>query len=134
MTQITISFDPREPDDVAEAQHLIEQLANGSDRRPADDPEALRERVISLVQGYGEGRTEYLRLIAQASPARATYQEIRKLFDNPKGIGGTHGSIEKSWRRMGGRGKFIDTDHNGDSLMEPYLAELVLELLPPTDN
>lgn len=126
-TTISITLNPNNPSDLAEARALLDRLEGTATGSTPDDD--VRQQVTAIIRGYGKGRLDYLRAVAEASPGRASYDDVAKLFENPKGIGGTHSSIEKSWRAMGGSGKFIDTDRNGDSLMDPALAEIVLELL-----
>lgn len=127
MVKVTVSFEPSNPSDLAEVRRLIDLFGEGPPDDPVDRSDDARQRVAALLRGYGEGRRNYLRLIAQASPGRARHNQIAALFDSPKGIGGTRASIEKSWRAMGGTTKFIDTDRNGDSRIAPDLAALVLE-------
>lgn len=127
MSTVTITFDPDDPRDVAAAQrHLARFTGDASPHTPGDE---LRQRITALVKGYGKGRLSYLRLIAEASPNAADYRDIEALFDSPKAIGGTHSSIERSWRRMGAAADLIETDVNGSSKMAPDLARLVLEVL-----
>lgn len=145
MANVTITFDPDDPTDVARAvRHLYRfapadaasrpQPTAPSGIGPVDDRE-LRNRVTSLVRGYGEGRHGYLRVVAEASPEWATYDDIERLFTSPKGIGGTHSAIERSWRKMGAEAEMIETDMHGNSRMAPEIAQVVLEVLdeyPPS--
>ena len=133
MATVTITFEPNDPADLAETRRLLDLLAAGPVAPRVDGDDEMRQRVARLLRGYGEGRRNYLRLIAQSSPERARYDQIAALFDSPKGIGGTHASIEKTWRGLGGAGKFIDTDRNGDSRIDPVLAALVLEQIAELD-
>ena len=127
MGTVTITFDPDDPRDLAAAQRHLARFTRGAS--PATPDDELRERVTALIRGYGKGRLSYLRLIAEASPEAAPYRDIEALFDSPKAIGGTHSSIERSWRGMGATTDIIETDMNGSSKMAPDLARLVLEVL-----
>lgn len=136
MTTVTITFNPSDPRDVAlAAEHVARfadtpaQLPAATATEPKDGAKLLRDRVTALVRGYGEGRHRYLRLIASASPEPARYADIEALFDSPKAIGGTHSSIERSWRSMGAEGAIIDTDMHGNSRMDPAIARVVLAVL-----
>ena len=145
MANVTITFDPDDPVDVARAVRHLQRFtpaeaASGPQAStpvgtdPVDDRE-LRNRVVSIVRGYGEGRHGYLRVIAEASPEWASYDDIERLFTSPKGIGGTHSSIERSWRAMGASTEIIETDMHGNSRMAPEIAQVVLEVLdeyPPS--
>jgi hypothetical protein len=123
---VTVTVDPDDPADLARAQRLLERLGVPPSTTPEED---LRERVRSILRGYGTGRLSYVKTIAEASPTRVPVDRLLALFESPKAIGGTHSSIERSWRALGGTGMFIDTDRQGNSRMEPALAQVALEVL-----
>jgi hypothetical protein len=139
MANVTIAFDPSSSDDIAHARELLERLAadGGGDgqsvARARLDEEALRRRLADLVVGYGIGRHRYLRVVAEAAPGAASQREILEHLPDARSIGGTHASIERSWRAMGSTQPVIETARNGDSRMDVEVARLVLELLDQHD-
>ena len=83
-------------------------------REKSDDPSVIREKVVALLRGYGEKRTEYIRQVAQASPGSVA-GDLIAVIGSAKAIGGTHSAIERAWRAKGMTTTFISTDANGDS-------------------
>jgi hypothetical protein len=133
MVNITITFDPDNRSDVARARDLLDRLsANHSSSTP--DPEAIHQKVIALLRGYGHNRTEYIRAVAQASPKRAKYEDLIRIVGSAKAIGGTHSAIERAWRAKGMPGPFIETDLNGDATMDMRLADIVLFAMHEMDE
>jgi hypothetical protein len=128
MASVTITFNPDLEGDIEEARSILDRLsANGAES--STDPEVLREKIIALLRGYGEKRTEYIRQVALAAPGRAAFGDLIAVVGSAKAIGGTHSAIERAWRAKGVTTTFISTDANGDARMEPHLAKLVLEVL-----
>ncbi|MCU1372361.1 MAG: hypothetical protein JWO77_3555 [Ilumatobacteraceae bacterium] len=125
--QITMTLNPEDPTELASSIAFLQRLTNPTSGQ--DDVEVVRGRVRSLLRGYGSGRLNYVRLIAERAPERVPVDEVVALFDSPKAIGGTHSSIERSWRSSGGSGMFIETDRHGDSRMDANLAAIALEVL-----
>jgi hypothetical protein len=132
MVNITISFDPDNDAEIAAARALLDRLGHTESATP--DPEAIHQKVIALLRGYGHNRTEYIRAVAQASPKRAKYEDLIAIVGSAKAIGGTHSSIERAWRAKGMPGPFIDTDLNGNALMDMRLADIVLFALHEIDE
>ena len=128
MVNITISFDPDNRSDVTRARDLLDRLST-AEPAGTPDPETVHQKVIALLRGYGHNRTEYIRAVAQASPGRAKYEDLIRIVGSPKAIGGTHSAIERAWRAKGMKTPFICTNTNGDSSMEPGLADIVLGVL-----
>ncbi|MBT0770975.1 hypothetical protein KIH74_18700 [Kineosporia sp. J2-2] len=126
MATITLTFDPDDPNDVERARVLLDRLAPGHE---TPTPEAVRQKVIALLRGYGEKRTEYIRHVAQASPGSAEYDDLVAIVGSAKAVGGTHSAIERAWRAKGMPGPFIATDELGGAHMEPDLADIVLAVL-----
>ncbi|GAB3263414.1 hypothetical protein [Kineosporia babensis] len=126
MTTITLTFDPDNPAEVEKARSVLDRLAPPA---PAPDPEVLRQKVIALLRGYGEKRTEYIRHVAQASPAAAEYDDLVAIIGSAKAVGGTHSAIERAWRAKNMPGPFIATDDLGGAVMEQDLADIVLSVL-----
>lgn len=126
MTTITLTFDPDDPAEVEKARALLDRLAPAV---PAPDPEVLRQKVIALLRGYGEKRTEYIRHVAQASPGAAEYDDLVAIVGSAKAVGGTHSAIERAWRAKNMPGPFIATDDLGGALMDEKLADIVLSVL-----
>jgi hypothetical protein len=128
MASVTITFDPDLEGDIEEARSILDRLSRAS-AETSVDPEVLREKIIALLRGYGEKRTEYIRQVALASPGRAAFADLIAAIGSAKAIGGTHSAIERAWRAKGMTTTFISTDAIGDATMEPHLAEIVLEVL-----
>ena len=128
MLNITLSFDPSSDADIDYARRTLDRLSGSNAPAPVD-PEAIEQKIIALLRGYGPKRTEYIRHIATASPGRAQYEDLVAIVGSPKAIGGTHSAIERAWRAKGMPGPFIDTDTNGDAVMSLLLADIVLRVL-----
>jgi hypothetical protein len=128
MATVTITFNPDLEGDIEEARSILDRL---SERRAdtSAGPEVLREKVIALLRGYGEKRTEYIRQVALAAPGAAAFADLIAVVGSAKAIGGTHSAIERAWRAKGMTTTFIDTDASGDARMKPELAEVVLSVL-----
>ncbi len=133
MVNVTITFDPANESDVRHARAVLERFS-GSSAPTSTDPEAIHQKVIALLRGYGHNRTEYIRAIAQASPHSATYDDLVAIVGSPKAIGGTHSAIERAWRAKGMPGPFIETDINGNAKMDMRLADIVLFALHDIDE
>ena len=133
MTTISITIDPTNPTDIDKARAFLDQLG-GNTIQLVTSAETLRQKIIALLRGYGEKRVNYIRLVAEASPDRAHYDDIAAVVGSPKAVGGTHSAIERAWRAKGVAGPLIDTDINGDARMDPALAALVLEVLHEQDE
>lgn len=128
MATITITIDPDDPADIAQARSILDRLV---ETQPSIslDPEVLREKVIALLRGYGFKRTEYIRQVAQAAPTAAPYEDLVAVVGSPKAVGGTHSAIERAWRAKGMTGPFIVTDDLGGASMDRQLADIVLRVL-----
>src|ERR1700761_5901448 len=128
MATVTITFNPDLEGDIEEARSILDRLSE-THTDSSTDPEVLREKIIALLRGYGEKRTEYIRQVALASPGRAAFADLIAAIGSAKAIGGTHSAIERAWRAKGMTTTFISTDAIGDARMEPHLAAIVLEVL-----
>jgi hypothetical protein len=128
MASVTITFNPDLEGDIEEARSILDRLSAGR-VEASTDPSIIRERVIALLRGYGEKRTEYIRAVAKASPAPAPYAELIAIVGSAKAIGGTHSAIERAWRAKGMTSVFISTDAAGDATMDLNLADIVLSVL-----
>ncbi len=126
MTTITLTFDPDDPIEVEKARAVLDRLVP---RPQAPDPEVVRQKVIALLRGYGEKRTEYIRHVAQASPGAAEYDDLVAIIGSAKAVGGTHSAIERAWRAKNMPGPFIATDDLGGAVMDQDLADIVLSVL-----
>jgi hypothetical protein len=133
MVNVTVTFDPANQSEIEQTRALLDHFSAVNNPRTTD-PEAIHQKVIALLRGYGRNRTEYIRAIAQASPERATYDDLVKIVGSPKAIGGTHSSIERAWRAKGMPGPFIETDLNGNARMDMSLADIVLFALHELDE
>lgn len=124
--EITLCIDPGNADDLEEASALLDHL---HDRISPPDPGDLVSIVRSLMVGYGRGRLGYIELVADAGDGGAPADVVAAHFGGKgRSIGGTHASIEKSWRALGGEEffpKFIETDDNGTHKMNPLLRSAV---------
>jgi hypothetical protein len=128
MASVTITFNPDLEGDIEEARSILDRLSRSRATTSAD-PDVLREKIVALLRGYGEKRTEYIRQVALAAPGRAPFADLTAVVGSAKAIGGTHSAIERAWRAKGMTTTFISTDANGDARMDPSLAELVLQVL-----
>ena len=133
MVNVTLSFDPDDRSDVARARELLDRLSSSEASR-TPDPEAIHQKVIALLRGYGPNRTGYIRAVAQASPKKAKYEDLIRIVGSAKAIGGTHSAIERAWRAKGMPGPFIETDLNGDATMDMRLADIVLFAMHEMDE
>ena len=133
MVNVTVTFDPSNEADVAQARAVLDQF--GPDTTTlTTDPEVVHQKVIALLRGYGHHRIEYIRAVAKASPERAQYEDLVAIVGSPKAIGGTHSSIERAWRAKGMPGPFIETDREGNARMDMKLADIVLFALHELDE
>ncbi len=133
MVNITISFDPANESELQQARAILDRFGGPSAATPTD-PEAIHQKVIALLRGYGHNRTEYIRAVAKASPNSATYDDLVAIVGSAKAIGGTHSAIERAWRAKGMPGPFIETDINGNAKMDMRLADIVLFALHEIDE
>jgi len=134
MVNVTVTFDPSNPADLAQARAILDQFAGTGDKPATADPEAIHQKVIALLRGYGSKRTEYIREVARHSPERARYEDLVAIVGSPKALGGTHSAIERAWRAKGMPGPFIETDINGNARMDMSLADIVLFALHELDE
>jgi len=128
MATVTITFNPDLEGDIEEARSILDRLSAQRDQA-ATDPSVVREKIIALLRGYGEKRTEYIREVAKAAPGAASFNDLIAIVGSAKAIGGTHSAIERAWRAKGMTSTFISTDSSGDASMDLNLAELVLSVL-----
>jgi len=128
MLTLTLTLDPDNDADIAEARAVLDRLSAVRAGASAD-PSVLREKVVALLRGYGEKRTEYIRQVAQAAPGSVSQDDLIAVIGSPKAIGGTHSAIERAWRAKGMTTPFIATDARGDAVMELDLADIVLSVL-----
>jgi hypothetical protein len=128
MATVTITFNPDLEGDIEDARSILDRL--GAARAEASaDPSVVREKIIALLRGYGEKRTEYIRAVAKAAPGSAPYADLVAIVGSAKAIGGTHSAIERAWRAKGMTSTFISTDAAGDASMDLNLADIVLSVL-----
>ena len=125
---MTIHFNPDLEGDIEEARSILDRLS-ASRADTSTDPQVLREKIIALLRGYGDKRTEYIRQVALAAPGSAAFADLIAVIGSAKAIGGTHSAIERNWRAKGMNSTFIYTDANGDASMDPDLADIVLSVL-----
>ena len=128
MVNVTVTFDPDDAVDLAKARGVLDTLSAAS-YAETTDPEAIHQKVIALLRGYGHNRVEYIRSVAKAAPGRARYEDLVAIVGSSKALGGTHSAIERAWRAKGMPGPFIDTDDIGDASMDMRLADIVLYAL-----
>jgi len=128
MATVTITLNPDLDSDIEAARAILNKLSSARSAA-AIPPSVIREKVIALLRGYGEKRTEYIRLVAQAAPGFASFTDLVAVVGSPKAVGGTHSAIERAWRAKGMTTTFITTDTNGDAVMDLGLADIVLNVL-----
>ncbi|HEY0000646.1 MAG TPA: hypothetical protein VGB74_09340, partial [Actinoplanes sp.] len=100
MATVTITFNPDLEGDIEEARSILDRLSESRADTSAD-PAVLREKIIALLRGYGQKRTEYIRQVALAAPGRASFADLIAVVGSAKAIGGTHSAIERAWRAKG---------------------------------
>ncbi len=128
MATVTITFNPDLEGEIEEARSILDRLS-AARAEASTDPGVVREKVVALLRGYGEKRTEYIREVAKAAPGSASYNDLIAIVGSAKAIGGTHSAIERAWRAKGMTSTFISTDAAGDAAMDLNLAEIVLSVL-----
>ncbi len=133
MVNVTVTFDPDDAADLNKARAVLDRLS-AAPAAETTDPEAIHQKVIALLRGYGHNRVEYIRAVAKAAPGRARYEDLVAIVGSSKALGGTHSSIERAWRAKGMSGPFIDTDDTGDASMDMKLADIVLYALHEIDE
>ena len=133
MVNVTVTFDPDDAADLSRARAVLDRLSSASDAETTD-PEAIHQKVIALLRGYGHNRVEYIRAVAKAAPGRARYEDLVAIVGSSKALGGTHSSIERAWRAKGMPGPFVETDETGDASMDMRLADIVLYALHEIDE
>jgi hypothetical protein len=134
MVNVTVTFDPTNAAEIEQARLIIDQLASGPTTTEQPEPEAIHQKVVALLRGYGHNRIEYIRAVAKASPSTASFDELVNIVGSAKAIGGTHSSVERAWRAKGMVGPFIQTDLNGNARMDMSLADIVLFALHELDE
>lgn len=135
-----VSFDLDNPIDRARVRKLLDDADRGASARPSVAAEHATEREIEprvreLLEGYGRTRRVLARLVAEASPKTISKEEIYDAMaaidperDQSQAVGGAHSSMERSWKRVGGPGKFFVTSTSGFT-MRPDIAALVRKVL-----
>lgn len=122
---LTLTLDPTDPVEIREAMRTLEQLL------PPADPDLAR--IIGAVANrkYGLARLGYLGSVADAGDQGVLIDTLMK--DHFGGIyqsyGGTHASIEKTWRSQGGEAfapSLIDSTADGRQVMIAAARDLVL--------
>lgn len=124
---VTLTFDPQNASDVAQARQLLDRLAQADST--FTDTETVRQKVIALLRGYGQKRIDYIRYVAQAAPSSASYDDLVGIVGSAKGLGGTHSAIERNWRAKDMTGPFIETGIDGSARMDLLLADVVLSVI-----
>src|SRR4051812_25823141 len=128
MVTLTLNLNPDLESDIEQARALLERLS-AAHVEAVVKPDVLREKIIALLRGYGQKRTDYIRHVAQASPRQAPHSELIEIVGSAKAVGGTHSAIERAWRAKGMTTPFITTDPIGDAYMDLDLADIVLSVL-----
>ena len=142
----TLTFDPTDPRDIATTRSVLDSLAASSPTSPsrgtasatsngpaagmADDD--LKRIIAAIADGhtYGKNRRGYLRGLAEAGAAGIDIGEWKSTHfeDSHQKYGGTHSSIEKSWRALGGESFAPELiwEQAGRQFMVSEARELVL--------
>jgi len=128
MATVTITFNPDLEGEIEEARSILDRLS-AARAGASTDPSVIREKIIALLRGYGEKRTEYIREVAKAAPGAASFSDLVAIVGSAKAVGGTHSAIERAWRAKGMTSAFISTDSAGDASMDLNLADIVLSVL-----
>lgn len=139
-TTMQITFDLDNPIDRDRVRKLLDDADRRAVSRPAVSIEhasdnELEPRIRELLEGYGPTRRVLARLVAEASPNTISKDEIYEAMakiepkrDQSQAVGGAHSSLERSWKRVGGPGKFFETTSSGFT-MRRDIARLVRKVL-----
>src|SRR4051794_39182259 len=98
---LTLSLDVDDPDEIGRAITMLQLLLPDPTAAPK-----IEDLILAIADNkkYGIGRLGYLAAVAAAGDDGAAVDSL--LHDhfggNYQSFGGTHASIEKSWRRLGG--------------------------------
>jgi hypothetical protein len=128
MLTVTLTFNPDSDADIAEARAVLDRLS-AARAEAAVTPAVVREKVVALLRGYGDKRTEYIRQVARAAPGSAAQEDLIAVVGSAKALGGTQSAIERAWRAKGMTTPFISTDAGGGAVMDLDLADIVLSVL-----
>jgi hypothetical protein len=132
-----VTFDLDNPTDRSRVKKLIDDVNKTgeveSDQDQDQDQHRIREMFADAT--YGPTRLRLVRMIAQASPGTIAKSDLYRVAAeiNPNrtqylAVGGLHASLNRSWRRLGGQGKFFTTSASGFT-MRPEVATMVLDIL-----
>ena len=128
--QISLSFNPLDPSEFVAMETALAALKPNH-----ADPSELRSVLHQVADPskYGENRLGYLRLVAASGDAGIAVSQLKSdhFGGGHSGHGGTHSSIERSWRSLGGMRwaeELIDTV-GGRQVMLAAARPIVLELL-----
>lgn len=144
--QVTITFDPTDATELDRAWTLMQTIADSSSStsgsaaphstsaRTTDGAgEAALEQIIATIadaDAYGFNRRGYLRGLAEAGDEGIDVQEWRRnhFRGSHQRYGGTHSSIEKSWKALGGDqfAPELISEQAGRQLLLREARELVL--------
>lgn len=155
--QVALMINTEDDADLARAVGLLELIANtrGSGAavegradvsavlRGREDDGAPADRagpdLAEIVRGladphrYGEGRLNYLRLVAAAGDQGVDTGEMKDghFKGDYQAYGGTHSSIEKNWRASGGEvyAPKLIADSSDRQVMYGPARKLILDLL-----
>lgn len=128
--QINFTLNTTDRNELEEAIAFLELCLSGL---ALPDPDDLMSIVRTLLADtYGPGRLGYVRLVADAGDQGASAAEVAAHFGgNGRSIGGTHASLEQSWRGLGGEqffDEFIHTDNDGSHHMHSLLRAAVAQI------
>jgi hypothetical protein len=139
---LSINIDPTESDDLDQAETVIAALrfAQGG-----GDPDGLlaasgKASLTAAIQQianpnrYGENRLGYLRRVAAAGSGGVSISDLleAQFGGNFNGYGGTHSSIERAWKALGGQqwsDELISTTPDDRQVMYAPAIPLVLDLV-----
>ena len=127
---ISITVNSESESDLQEAATLIELL-----RSRLVKPDLMKIVGAVASDNYGWGRLGYLKKVAEAGDAGVSIDDL--VANHFKGsfqaAGGTHASIEKTWRAKGGEAfapaMIYDSDDGKRHVMTPEARELVIALV-----
>lgn len=139
MINVSVTFDPSSAADLAQAQAVLDHFRTAAEPEPeprarVQDPDAVHQKVIALLRGYGRRRTELIREVARRSPEWAQHEDLAAIVGSAAAVLGTHAAIEKAWREKGMPGPFVETDVEGNARMEMQLADIVLFAMHEIDE
>ena len=141
MINVSVTFDPSSAADLAQAQAVLDHfaaqqpaMADAPSSAASPDPDAIHQKVIALLRGYGRRRSGLIREVARCSPEWARHEDLVRIVGSAAAVLGTQAAVEKAWRAKGMPLPFFETDALGNTRMDMRLADIVLFAMHEIDE